>query len=117
MGEKLYVKILLKPHRMSSLSKRITPLVNRVLVQKVIPPKTTSGGIMIPDSASKNDLNEGTVKAIGRGKFNKSGTNDPILVKVGDRVLLPEYGGMTLKQGDEEYVLLRDEELLAILDN
>merc|ERR1712228_436634 len=102
---------------MSSLARRISPLVNRVLVQKVVPSKTTSGGIMIPDSASKNELNEGTVKAVGTGKVNRSGANDPILVKVGDRVLLPEYGGMTLKQGDEEYVLIRDEELLAILDN
>merc|ERR1712216_42306 len=103
------------PNIMSSLIQRLKPLVNRILVQKVIAAKTTSGGIMIPDSVSKNDLNEGVVKAIGMGK-NVQGVMEPCLVQVGDRVLLPEYGGVTLNQGDNEFLLLRDDEILAILD-
>jgi chaperonin GroES len=99
----------------TSLARRITPLGNRVLVQKATVAKQTTGGIMIPDSAVKNELNEATVVAVGPGK-NEKGILTPCAVKVDDRVLLPDYGGVSLKQGDDEFVLLKDEEILAKLD-
>jgi len=106
---------LARRYASTSLARRITPLSNRVLVQKATVAKQTSGGIMIPDSAMKNDLNEGIVVAVGPGKTDK-GTTTPCSVKLDDRVLLPDYGGVALKQGDEEFVLLKDDELLAKLD-
>lgn len=72
---------------------------------------------MIPDSALKNELNEGTVVAVGPGKVLKDGSTAACTVSVDDRVLLPDYGGTSLSEGDSEFVLLKDEDLLAILDH
>jgi len=102
--------------RSFSISNRLKPLANRVLVQKASVKKQTSGGIMIPDSARANELNEGVVVAVGPGKFLKDGSLAACTVTVDDRVLLPDYGGTSLTHGDQEFVLLKDEELLAILD-
>merc|ERR1712156_232081 len=99
----------------SLLARRMKPLFNRVLVQKATVAKQTSGGIMIPDSALKNELNEGTVVAVGPGRLH-DGVTTPCSVQVDDRVLLPDYGGVSLKNGDEEFVLLKDDEILAKLD-
>merc|ERR1719512_503252 len=107
--------MLARRYASTSLARRITPLGNRVLVQKASVAKQTTGGIMIPDTALKNELNEGTVVAVGPGKMDK-GTLTPCTVKVDDRVLLPDYGGVSLKANDEEFVLLKDEEILAKLD-
>merc|ERR1712156_949124 len=101
---------------MSALARRIRPLFNRVLVQKATVAKQTTGGIMIPDSALKNELNEGTVVAVGPGKVGKDGVTLACTVSVDDRVLLPDYGGTSLTEGDTEFVLLKDEDLLAVLD-
>merc|ERR1719389_683794 len=101
--------------RCFSIAQRLSPLGNRVLVQKASVKKQTSGGIMIPDSALKNELNEGTVVAVGPGKMH-DGVTTPCSVSVDDRVLLPDYGGVSLKNGDEEFVLLKDDEILAKLD-
>lgn len=102
---------------MASLARRIKPLFNRVLVQRATVAKQTAGGIMIPESAIKQELNEGIVVACGPGKFSTDGSVLAMTVQVDDRVLLPEYGGTELKQGDSEYILLKDEEILAVLDN
>jgi len=102
--------------RSFSIAQRLNPLGNRVLVQKASVKKQTRGGIMIPDSALKNELNEGTIVAVGPGKMLKDGSTAACTVSVDDRVLLPDYGGTSLTEGDVEFVLLKDEELLAVLD-
>jgi len=72
---------------------------------------------MIPKSIKKNEFNEGIVKAVGPGKINRKGNLENILVNVGDKLLLPEFGGFKLRENNEEFILIRDDEILAILKN
>jgi chaperonin GroES len=96
---------------MSALAKLI-PLADRVLIRRVMPTVRTAGGIIIPESAvSKN--NEGLVVAVGPGATTKTGEVIPVTVKVGDKVLLPEYGGLPVKIDGEEIFLFRNDEILA----
>jgi chaperonin GroES len=96
---------------MSALAKLI-PLADRVLIRRVMPTVKTAGGIIIPESAvSKN--NEGLVVAVGPGATTKTGEVIPVTVKVGDKVLLPEYGGLPVKIDGEEIFLFRNDEILA----
>jgi chaperonin GroES len=77
------------------------------------PTKQTAGGILLPDSGKKT--NEGEVVSVGPGAVGRDGKLLPVHVAAGDRVLLPEYGGHTIKVGDEELHLYRDEDILAKL--
>ncbi|XP_047306780.1 10 kDa chaperonin, mitochondrial-like [Impatiens glandulifera] len=95
------------------MSKRLIPLLNRVLVEKVIHPSKTTTGILLPEKSSK--LNSGTVVAVGQGVRDKTGNLIPVSVKEGDTVLLPEYGGTEVKLGDKEYHLYRDDDILGTL--
>lgn len=72
----------------------------------------TAGGVYLPDSKI-GKTNEGEVVAVGPGRVTESGTKIPVSVSVGDTVLLPEYGGQTLKIGSEELSLFRDEDILG----
>lgn len=72
----------------------------------------TAGGVYLPDSQA-HKTNEGEVIAVGPGRVTESGTKVPVNVSVGDKVLLPEYGGQTLKLGSEEFSLFRDEDILG----
>ncbi|CAM9156377.1 unnamed protein product, partial [Choristocarpus tenellus] len=95
-----------------SLIRKLAPLADRVLVKRMIAQSQTAGGVYLPDS-SVGKTNEAQVVAVGPGRFTESGTKVPVNVSVGDTVLLPEYGGQTLKLGDEEYSLFRDEDILG----
>jgi len=95
------------------LAKRIKPLFDRVLVQKIPAPKKTSGGLYLPESAKSQELLQGTVVAVGPGGRNDQGTTVQISLKVGEKVILPQFGGMEFKQNEEEYVLLREQEIIA----
>ncbi|KAK9803545.1 hypothetical protein WJX73_007145 [Symbiochloris irregularis] len=96
------------------MAKRLIPLLDRVLVEKLTPPAKSIGGVLLPDSAGK--VNEAKVLAVGPGRRSlTSGELIPISVKEGDKVLLPEFGGQTLKLEGKEFGLFRDEELLGIL--
>ncbi|PWA57955.1 groES-like family protein [Artemisia annua] len=95
------------------MARRLIPCLNRVLVEKIIPPSKTTAGILLPEKASK--LNSGKVVAVGPGIFDKTGNKIPVGVKEGDTVLLPEYGGTEVKLGDKEYHLFRDEDILGTL--
>ncbi|KAL8162301.1 hypothetical protein V2J09_013790 [Rumex salicifolius] len=85
------------------MAKRLIPLLNRVLVEKIVPPAKTSAGILLPEKTSK--LNSGKVIAVGAGLRNKEGNLIPLSVKEGDTVLLPEYGGTQVKLEEKEYLL------------
>ncbi|CAG8484004.1 27021_t:CDS:2 [Dentiscutata erythropus] len=92
--------------------KAIVPLLDRVLVQRIKSQQKTAAGILIPEK-SLETLNEGKVIAVGKGALDKEGKHIPNQVKPGDRVLLPSYGGSTLKVEEEEYSIFRDSEILA----
>ncbi|PKU86206.1 10 kDa chaperonin [Dendrobium catenatum] len=84
------------------MAKRLIPSLNRILVEKIVPPSKTNAGILLPEKTSK--LNSGKVVAVGPGARDRDGNHIPVFVKEGDVVLLPDYGGTEVKLGDKEYV-------------
>ncbi|XP_067006165.1 10 kDa heat shock protein, mitochondrial [Anabrus simplex] len=101
----------------TAVAKRLIPLFDRVLIQKAEAVTKTKGGIVIPEKAQPKVL-RGTVVAIGPGARNSKGEHTPLTVKVGDQVLLPEYGGtkVTLEE-DKEFHLFRESDILAKLES
>ncbi|KGN54688.1 10 kDa chaperonin, mitochondrial [Cucumis sativus] len=95
------------------MAKRLLPLLNRVLIEKIVPPTKTNSGILLPEKSTK--LNSGKVIAVGPGARDREGKIIPISVKEGDMVLLPEYGGNEVKLGEKQFYLFRDEDLLGTL--
>ncbi|KAJ4709750.1 10 kDa chaperonin [Melia azedarach] len=95
------------------MAKRLLPTLNRVLVEKLVPPSKTNAGILLPEKSSK--LNSGKVVAVGPGTRDKEGKTIPVAFKEGDTVLLPDYGGHQVKLGEKEYHLYRDEDILGTL--
>lgn len=96
-------------------SVKIKPIGDRVLVKHVEEKEQTRGGIIIPDSA-KEKPQEAEVVALGTGKKDDNGKAQPFEVKVGDRILISKYGGTEVKYDDEKYVLVREDDILAIFD-
>jgi len=92
--------------------KKFGPLFDRVLVERFAPELTTKGGIMIPEKAQGKVL-EATVLAVGPGARAENGQTLPMSVKVGDRVLLPEYGGTKVAIDDKEYHIFREQDILG----
>jgi len=90
------------------------PLFNRVLVQRAAVETKTATGILLPESAQKA-LNEGTVVAVGPGGRSADGTKMAMDLKVGDQVLLPEYGGQKVKLGEDDFVLYQDNDILGVM--
>ena len=89
----------------------LTPLHDRVIVKRIEEKETAKGGIIIPDTA-KEKPHEGEVIAVGAGKMEK-GQRIPLDVKVGDRILFGKYTGNDIKIDDQEYLILREEEILV----
>jgi chaperonin GroES len=94
---------------------KIRPLHDRVLVKRVEEKEVVKGGIIIPDSA-KEKPQEGKVIAVGGGKVGDDGKKIPLDVKAGDRILFGKYSGNEVKIEEEEYVIMREEDVLAILE-
>jgi chaperonin GroES len=95
------------------MSVQVTPLHDRVLIKRIEEKETIKGGIIIPDTA-KEKPQEGEVIAVGAGKIEK-GQRVPLDVKAGDRVLFGKYSGTEIKVEDEDYLILREDEILAKL--
>src|SRR5436853_3752283 len=91
----------------------VTPLHDRVLVKRIEEKESVKGGIIIPDTA-KEKPQEGEVIAVGAGKMEK-GQRIPLDVKAGDRILFGKYSGTEIKLEDQEFLILREEEILAKL--
>ena len=89
----------------------VTPLHDRVLVKRIEEKETVKGGIIIPDTA-KEKPQEGEVIAVGAGKIEK-GERVPLDVKAGDRILFGKYSGTDIKIEDQEYLILKEDEILA----
>ena len=100
---------------MSIAFKKLRPLLNRIVVKKPDSQKVSKGGIILK---SQEQVNWGTVVAVGPGRVMDDGKLREMTVKVGDAVLLPEYGGSTIKLGAdaEELVIYRDDDVLGILE-
>jgi chaperonin GroES len=94
----------------------IRPLHDRVLVKRIETQEQVRGGIIIPDTA-KEKPQEAEVFAVGPGKLLEDGKRSPMDVKTGDRVLMGKYSGSEIKLNDQDYVILREEEILAVVGN
>ena len=98
----------------ATATKTLTPLHDRVLLRRIEEGETIRGGIILPDSA-KEKPQEGEVIAVGKGKSNDEGKVFPLDVKKGDRVLFGKYAGTEIKIDGEEFLIMREEEVLGIL--
>ena len=94
---------------------KIRPLYDRIVVKRIEEQETIRGGIIIPDSA-KEKPQEGEVIAIGNGKRLEDGKLVPLDVKVGDRILFGKYSGSDIKLDGDEYMIMREDEVLGVLD-
>ncbi|XP_031560662.1 10 kDa heat shock protein, mitochondrial-like [Actinia tenebrosa] len=97
---------------MAGAIRRFKPLFDRILVEKFLPEVKTKGGVLLPEKSQSKVL-EGTVVAVGSGMRDKDGNNVPVSVNVGDKVLLPEYGGTKINLEDKEYHVYRDGDILG----
>ena len=95
---------------------KIQPLGDRVLVEPVKEDEIKKGGIIIPDTA-KEKPQQGKVIAIGTGKIDDSGKKIPFNVKKGDKVLMSKYGGTEIKLDGKEYQIMREEDILGVLED
>jgi len=95
---------------------KLRPLHDRVMVRRVEESRTSAAGIVIPDSAAEKPM-QGEVIAVGSGKILETGEVRPVQVKVGDRILFGKYAGTEVKLGDEEFVVMREDDIMAILDS
>jgi len=93
---------------------KLRPLHDRVLVKRLEEKEVKKGGIIIPDTA-KEKPQEGEVMAVGPGKVTDDGKLQPMSVKVGDKILFGKYSGSEVKLGDEELLIMREEDVLGIL--
>ena len=98
----------------ASVTTTFTPLHDRILVRRIEEGESVRGGIIIPDSA-KEKPQEGEVISVGKGKSNDEGKTFPLDVKKGDRVLFGKYSGTEIKIDGEEFLIMREEEVLGIL--
>ena len=94
---------------------KLRPLQDRILVQRVEEETTTKGGIIIPDTAKEKPA-EGKVTAVGNGKIGEDGKRIALEVKTGDRILFGKYSGTEVKVGGEEYLIMREEDVLGIIE-
>ncbi len=93
---------------------KVKPLLDRVLVKRVDAAEKVKGGIIIPDTAKEKPM-EGKVIAVGAGRLDDDGKRIPMEVKSGDRILFGKYAGTEIKVNDEEHIILREDEILGII--
>ena len=95
---------------------KVRPLHDRIIVQRLDEGEQKVGGIIIPDTA-KEKPQQGKVFAVGDGKFKEDGERQPLDVKTGDTILFGKYSGQEIKIEGEEYLIMREDEVLAVLDS
>ena len=94
---------------------KLRPLNDRIVVKRIEEEQKTAGGIIIPDTAKEKPI-QGEVIAIGTGKLLEDGSRKPLDVKVGDRVLFSKYAGTEVKVGTEELLIMREDDVFAIIE-
>lgn len=95
---------------------KIKPLADYVLIEPIKEPEKTKGGILLPQSAEKEKPEKGKVIAVGPGKRDEKGNLIPVSVKVGQKVLFKKYGPDEIKVDDKEYLICKEEDILAIIE-
>jgi chaperonin GroES len=95
---------------------KIKPLQDRLVIKRIEEEEKTKGGIIIPDSA-KEKPQEGRVVAVGDGKMLESGQKAPLTVKVGDKILFGKYSGSEIKIDGEEHLIMREDDVLGIVED
>jgi chaperonin GroES len=95
---------------------KVRPLHDRIIVKRLEEEEKTKGGIIIPDTAKEKPI-EGKVMAVGEGKVDKNGKKTPLEVKKGDRILFAKYGGTEIKMEGEEYLMMREDDVLGIIED
>lgn len=93
----------------------IRPLYDRILVKRVENPTKSRGGLFLPESSSEKP-SEGEILAVGQGRVNDDGDIRPLVVKVGDRILFSKYAGSEIKVDGDERLVLREDEVLGIVE-
>ena len=93
---------------------KVRPLHDRLIIRRIEEKETVKGGIIIPDTA-KEKPQEGEVIAVGNGKLLDNGTKVPLDVKAGDKILFGKYSGTDIKIDGQEYLILREDEVLAVI--
>ena len=94
---------------------KVRPLHDRLIVKRLEEEEKTKGGIIIPDTAKEKPI-EGKVIAVGQGKVKEDGTKIPMEVKKGDRILFAKYGGAEVKIDGEEHLIMKEDDVLAIIE-
>lgn len=94
---------------------KIRPLQDRIIVKRIAEEERTKGGLIIPDTA-KEKPQEGKVIAVGKGKANEDGKVTPLDVKAGDRVLFGKYAGQEIKVDGEEHLIMREDDILGVIE-
>lgn len=97
------------------MATKVKPLNDKVLIERAKADEKTKGGIILPDS-SKEKPKEGRIVAVGQGRLNDSGERIAFQVKAGDRVLFKSYAGTDVKLDGKEYILMSEEEILAVIE-
>lgn len=95
---------------------KVRPLADRILVKREDPSETVKGGIIIPDTA-KEKPQEGKVVEIGPGRLDDGGKRVPLELKKGDRILMGKYAGTEVKIDGDEHIIMREDDVLAVLEN
>ena len=94
---------------------RIRPLADRVVIKPAAKEEKSKSGLFLPDTANKEKPQEGTIVAVGEGKLDDNGKRVPVAVAVGDRVLFAKYAGTEIKLDDEDYLILAEKDVLAVV--
>jgi chaperonin GroES len=94
---------------------KLRPLQDRILVKRVEEEEKTKGGIIIPDTAKEKPA-EGKVQAVGNGKLGDDGKRVPLEIKKGDRILFGKYSGTEVKIEGEEYLIMREDDVLGVIE-
>jgi chaperonin GroES len=105
-----------KERKASKTQLKLQPLGDRVVVRRESSEERTAGGIVLPDTA-KEKPSRGVIEAVGNGKLLDDGTRGRLQVQVGDRVLFSAWAGETFKVADEELLLMKEDDILAVLDD
>jgi len=109
----IYIAKISKEGR--SVFMKVRPLHDRLIVQRLEEEEKTKGGIIIPDTAKEKPI-EGKVIAVGAGRIKKDGTKIPLEVKKGNRVLYAKYAGTEVKIDGEEYLIMKEDDVLAVIE-
>lgn len=99
----------------STITPKIRPLADRIVVQPKVTEEKTEGGILLPQNAEKDKPMEGTVCAVGTGRY-VDGKLQPLQVKVGERVLFGKYSGTNIKLENHDYLVMREEDVMGIIE-